>query len=242
MRRLITPILGLALAIALVATPRHAVEAGGKASPPQSSAFGKTLSEWMQLYFTWSIGGGSDHVGQVKFLPLPIDSYVSGSSTYDDPAVLQGHLDFTMEPGTPLVFPVTVFYGETYEPSTGFPPDPTLPEDLFTDDALNPINVYVDGKPVMDSSLASVRPFYFGPVPLEVVYPAPSSYGSIEAIFVQGIGFVLPPLSVGVHTITLESGLRVPPDPSIINVTLNPHGLGVQYLNTWTITVAPRKK
>jgi hypothetical protein len=244
MKRVTATILGLALAIALLATPRHTVEAGAKASPPQSSAFGMTLPEWMQQYFTWSIAGGSgpDHVGHVKFLPLPVGNPNGGSFTYADPGVLLGHLDFTMEPGTPLVFPVTVWYGEVYEPSLGFPPDPTIPGSLFTDDPRNPIRVYVDGKPVMDSTLASVRPFYFDPVPLDVVYSEPTSYGSIKAIFVQGIGFVLPPLSVGVHTVTLESGLRIPPDPSILNLTLNPSGVGVKYLNSWTITVAPGKK
>jgi hypothetical protein len=137
------------------------------------------------------------------------------------------------------VLPVTIWYGETYEPALGYPVDPALPADLFTDPAKNVIPVCIDGNPVMDSTLASVSPFYIGPAPIDVVYPQPTSYGSIAAIFVQGIGFVNTPLSVGIHTIQLLSGLRVPPDPSILNLSIYPEGAGVVYMNSRTITVAP---
>src|SRR5262249_61483645 len=99
--------------------------------------------------------------------------------------------------------------------------------------------VYIDGQAVMDSTKASVRPFYWGPVPLDVVYVEPSSYGSIATIFAQGIGFVHPPLSVGTHSIYLEAELRVPPDAAFLNLILNPNGVGVHFFNTWTITVSP---
>jgi hypothetical protein len=241
MRRiLISTTAGLALAVALLAVVGTAVEAGGKASPPQSSAFGKTLAEWAQLYITWLIGGGADHVGQVQFLPLPSGEYDGGSFTYEDPGVLTGHLDVTLAPGTPFVLPVVTWYGETYSPDTGYPDDPPIPAELFTDPDNAVIKVYIDGKRVMDSTRASVGPFYYGPVPLDVVYPEPTSYGSTAAIFTQGVAFVQPPLSVGTHTIELEAELFVPPDPEFLNLTLYPDGFGVRYFNTWTITVSPK--
>jgi hypothetical protein len=248
MRRIAAIITSLALAVALVAAPRIASEAGAEASPPDSKAFGKTLTEWMQLYFTSYYSGGGcparpcppeDHVGQVKFLPLPVGEQIGGSGTYADPAVLEGHLNVTLRPGTPFVLPVTVWVGERYEDYPVVPDDPALPADLFTDPSKNLITVSIDGKPVMNSRVASVSPFYFGPAPLGpegegVIYEEPSSYGSIAAIFVQGIGFVHPPLSVGTHTIELVSELRIPPE--LLN---SPVGLGIRYENTWTITVSP---
>ena len=240
MRRLITITTAIALAMTLLATGAATVQAGSKASPPQSSAFGKTLPEWMQLYIGWLLGGGVGHVGQVQFLPLPSGELQGGSGTYADPATLVGHLDVTLRAGSPFVLSVIGWFGETYLPETGYPDDPPLPADIFTNrDVIT--KVYIDGKPVMDSTLASVSPFYYGPVPLDVVYPAPTSYGSIGAIFTQGIGFVHPPLSVGRHTIELESELLIPPDPDFLNLAVYPDGVGVRFINTWTITVAPKR-
>jgi hypothetical protein len=240
MKRYVTKLAGAALAVTLVGASLVAVEAARGGSPPQSTAFGKTLTEWMQLYWTWALGGGGDdHVGHVKFLQLPSGEYAGGSFTYADPGVLVGHLDVSLKPGTPFVLPVSIWYGETYLPALGYPDDPPLPADLFTDPGKNLIRVSIDGKPVMDSTRASVAPFYFGPAPIDVVYPAPSSYGSTAAIFVQGIGFVHEPLSVGTHKIELLAGLRVPPDPTILNLNVYPDGSGIVFKNTWTITVAP---
>jgi hypothetical protein len=240
MRQNVSTLRGLALAIAVFGTSLTPVETVRGDSAPQSSAFGKTLTEWMQSYWKWGLGGGGDdHVGRVQFLHLPNGEYAGGSFTYADPGILVGHLDVSLKPGTPFVLPVTIWYGETYRPDLGYPDDPALPADLFTDPTKNLIKVYIDGKAVMDSTLASVSPFYFGPAPTDVVYPQPSSYGSIAAIFVQGVGFVQPPLSVGTHKIELVSGLRVPPDPTILNLNIYPEGSGVRYMNTWTITVAP---
>jgi hypothetical protein len=239
MRRVAAIITGLALAVAMLAAPRMTTEARGQASPPQSKAFGKTLTEWMQLYWTWLLGGGEDHVGRVKFLPLPdhFGDLVGGSLTYDDPGILVGHVDVTLKPGTPFVLPVIVGYAETYEPALGYPDEPALPAEVFTDPS-NLITVYIDGKPVLDSTLASVSPFYFGPAPISVTYPEPTPSGAIGAILVQGIGFVHPPLSVGTHTIELVAGVRFP--PGLITPSVYPEGQGVVFLYSWTITVSPK--
>jgi hypothetical protein len=248
MRHIVTAITGLALTVVLLTAPQTAVEAGEEASLPQSSAFDKTLSEWMQLYWTWYFEGGSDHVGWVKFLPLPAKGvHVSGSFTGDDPGVLQGHLHVTLEPDTSFVLPVSTWIGETYDPALGDPDDPPIPAKFFTDPskAIIKVNIKsIDGKVaevVMDSTQASVSPFYYGPVTLDVEYEEPTSYGAIGAIFAQGIAFVHLPLSVGVHTIDLESELLLPPDAMYLNLRVYRDGVWVRYINSWTITVPPKK-
>ena len=193
----------------------------------------------MQLYETWFIGGGSDHVGHVKFLPLPAGTQVSGSGTYDDPGVFVGHLDVSLKPGTPSVLPVTIWYGESYEPELGYPDDPALPADLFTDPAKNVIQVYIDGRPVMDSTLASVSPFYIGPRPDRCRLPPAHILRVYRRDFRAGGRLRQHSAVGGTHTIQLLSGLRVPPDSSILNLSIYPEGVGVVYMNSWTITVAP---
>ena len=49
-----------------------------------------------------------------------------------------------------------------------------------------------------------------------VVYPAPSSYGSIAALSFQGVGIVARPLSEGVHVIHLYEPLIIPAGALII--------------------------
>jgi hypothetical protein len=234
MRRIAAIITGLALAVAFVVAPRIATEAEGEAFPPHSKAFGKTLTEWMQLYVTSLLSGGEDHAGRVKFLPLPPIGDPVGV-TEDGLLIFRGHRDVTLRRGTPFVLPVAIWIGERY---LSHPPDEPLQPDVFTDPR-NLITVYIDGTPVMDSTVASVSPFYFGPAPLSVIYqpPPPPPPGAIAAIFVQGIGFVHPPLSVGTHEIVLVSELRI---PASVNPEVYPDGVGVRFENTWTITVSPQ--
>lgn len=50
---------------------------------PQTDAYGKSLTEWQLLYLTWLLGGDPvDHVGQVRFLPLP-----QGTPQGEDPVI-----------------------------------------------------------------------------------------------------------------------------------------------------------
>jgi len=238
MKRVVT-MTCLTLVVTLLVALGTTVDAGPKASPPQSSAFGKRLPEWLQLYITWLVAGGSGHVGPVTFLPLPSPNSSEGSGTFDDPATVQGHLDVSLAPGTPFVLAVVGWVGETYDPTLGYPDDPPIPAEFFTDPSKATTKVYVDGTRVMDSTIASVSPFYYGPEDLDVTYSVATGYGAIGAIFTQGIGFVHPPLSVGTHTIRLEAEIRLPPDSSFLNLSVYPDGVGARYLNTWTIVVAP---
>ena len=69
----------------------------------------------------------------------------------------------------------------------------------------------------------------FNPI---VVYPTPTSYGSVAALAYQGYAIVSPPLSVGTHVIKLY-------EPYILESPESPVSLGVIYDNTWIVTVTP---
>jgi hypothetical protein len=208
----------------LVLTLALAVPTTALAAPPgQSNAFGKSLAEWMEIYFTRVVTGDSnDRVGKVLLMPLPQGEYVSGNTTLENPLVLAGELEVTVGPGTPFVMPVATWAGETYSNGSS---DPVLPAEIFTtSNAL----VKIDGKTVLDSERSNFESFYFGPVEFvpPLFYDEPSDYGSVGVTYLQGIGFAHPPLSKGTHTMTLISEIKIPD-----------YNLHVIFMNTWTITV-----
>jgi len=92
----------------------------------------------------------------------------------------------------------------------------------------------IDGLTVLSGENKAA--FYVPVTPFDpiVVYPAPSSYGSIAALSFQGVGIVGRPLSEGVHVIHLYEPLIIPAGA----FAGLPDGLGLIYDNTWTITVA----
>jgi len=182
-------------------------------------AFGKTLGEWMALHVgrsLWAAVGVEkpDQVGNVKLMPIPEGEYQGGAGTADDPAIFEGQLDVTLRRGTAFVLPVTGWIGWTYPPEWGIPDDPPLPLSTFSG------TVSVDGRPV---TVSYFEPTYFAePIPL------PFPYTGCYSIYIQGLGVVHEPLSVGCHTMELES--------SFIWVEGN---WGTRYINTWDITVVP---
>lgn len=190
---------------------------------------GKTLNEWLDLYMTWALGGDQDdHVGKVRFMPLPTGVPVDDGSTgaADDPVTLVGEIDVTLQKGEAFVLPVAVWFGEIYEDGSI---DPVLDDSVFTQS-----NVYVaiDGKAVLDSSADDLSKNYVEPIAFDptIYYDEPTSYGSIGAVFFQGLVIVHEPLSVGKHTMTLRSELIVNDPDTGLN-------FGVIYMNTWNITV-----
>lgn len=195
-------------------------EPGGP--PPKSNAFGKPLSEWFALHWSrelWSWVGieTPDHLGHLKFLPIPAGDYIGGSGTAEDPATFAGHLDVKLKPGTAFVLPVAGWAGWAYDPVWGIPDDPPLDPSAFYG------TVELDGHPL---ALGYVAPVYYDPpIPLPDDY-----YPGMTTIYVQGLVVLHQPLSVGTHTMTLESGMSFP-DPD--------YSYGAKYLNSWTITVEP---
>ena len=210
------------------------VAAKDKTSEPGSSAYGKTLTEWMTLYFERSLSGDADSmVKQVKLLPIPAGEWQGdGSFTSDDPSTFVGAMELTLEPGTPFVLPVAVWFGESYD--TGQQDDAEVDGAIFTGSR---VLVTLDGDAIIDSDVDDLSDWYFGPTYFDppVVYDEPTDYGATQANFVQGLGFVHGPLSKGTHTLTLESEII-----AFVPDYFNPGDLdvGVKYRNTWTITVS----
>jgi hypothetical protein len=234
----------LALALAMAANPALAGSpnpgnGAPRIAPPNSSAYGKTLTEWLGVYWSWFYGGADlakSKVGEVQLMPLPAGELISGTGTPADPALYRGQLEITLPAGTPFVLPEFAWVGERYEGYPTVPDDPPMSDAVALGDVS--ITLTIDGKTVISD--ANKAAFYIPPTAFDpiVAYPTPSSYGSVAAVFFQGVGFVSPPLSVGVHVIHLyEPYLIKPGDYSGL-----PGGLGLIYDNTWTVTVVPKQE
>lgn len=61
----------------------------------------------------------------------------------------------------------------------------------------------VDGRVIADSTRSKLDCLSFGPVyfPGPIPYPEPTAYGSDAALWVAGLGILLPPMAPGEHTI-----------------------------------------
>ncbi len=229
------PMMSLALAIVAIAfcVAPAAAEQGHAhgVSPPQSNAYGNTLTGWMTTYLRWMYSGADPAqsiVGHVKMLPLPAGAYVSGDGTLDSPALYVGQLEITLPPGTPFVLPLGIWTVERYEGYPGVPDDLPIPDGAFLA-GVSP-SLIMDGKEIVSDSNKAARyvPLTtFDPI---VVYPTPSSYGSVAAVAFQGYGIVSQPLSVGTHVIHLY-------EPYLIEGP--PYTIGVIYDNTWIVKVTP---
>ena len=196
-------------------------------APPVSQADGKSLTEWLSVYWRWYYGTAQDPaqslVGRVQLMPLPAGEYVSGSGSPDDPAEFVGELAITLRPGTPFVLPLVALAGERYEGYPGVPDDDPAAFSGTTMCA----TLTIDGRTVVspaNDAAFFVPTTFFDPI---VTYPAPTSYGSVAAVWFEGIGIVSPPLLAGVHVIHLGAALIVPPF------------FGLIFDNTWTVTVSP---
>jgi hypothetical protein len=221
---LFTMLIALVGAITGPASP--AVAAGSaKPLPPQSKAYGKSLSEWMKLHAFWLLGGSqNEYVGKVRLMPLgeiSPDNCV-GEWTVASPAVCTGALTVDLKPGTPFVLPVLGWFGERYaDGSEDVPLDPKI----FTKS-----NAYVtlNGKALIDSRVDNLKRYYVAPIAFDtpIVYDQTHSNNAVAALWIQGLAFVHKPLAVGKHTLRIQSELFVPE-----------YNLGVKFDTTWTITV-----
>jgi hypothetical protein len=174
-------------------TPSHLL-------PPQSHAFGTTLEQlgvrYAQRAIESGLGGGtdlSDRLGRVQFLPTSLTEQVAV-------------FDVTLRPGTPFFATPFFIFGERYD-------DPNVPDDTPQDViALGlfetaDIRVVLDGQVVLEGTGTELAPYMFGPTYFDepIVYAEPQPRGpnlnATAALFVQGIGTLFHPLSVGQHTL-----------------------------------------
>ncbi len=206
-------------------------------APANAVVSGETLTQWMGTYFRWYYSGADpaqSKVGVVQLMPLPAGEQTGGSWTPDDPAILVGQLEITLPAGTPFVLPLDAWIRERYEGYPTVPDDPLL-SDAVALGAADPV-LTIDGRVVLSD--ANKAAFYiptttFDPI---VVYPQPSSYGSVAGLTYQGIGVIVLPLTPGTHVIHLyEPVIYQPGDYAGL-----PAGLGLVYDNTWIVTVTRR--
>jgi hypothetical protein len=182
------------------------------------------LTGWQELYWSWAFGGvtvptdqnGNAAVGNVVLMPVPI---TPGDGT-------PGHLDVTLEAGQSWVMPLWTLLGTSY--TDGTPDDPFVGIGIFR--TLD-ISFKIDGRTIVDEDNVLdffAKSTYHPPIPL------PADYAPMKAIiWVEDIGVVAHPLSVGVHTLKLD----------VKNTEALPPNFGggfSEFHNTWTVTVQPR--
>jgi hypothetical protein len=182
----------------------------------ETSHGGTDLATWMKQYWTWTISGtGTGRSGDMAYLPLPNATDPDGDGTFT------GVLDTTLAAADGFVLPMLAWVGERYDDGT---PDDDRTHFSEADFAATTVTVTLDGTKIIDSAAGPINDYYYGPLDFDapIVYPAPSDYHSIAAIWVQGIGFLHAKLTAGVHTLHLQE---------------HNAAMGLGYDNTWNITV-----
>ena len=183
-------------------------------------AYGRAVAVSQQFYWPWSFGASSRQtVGPLFMVPLP-----EGTPVSDDPFVLQGSTSLDVKPGRTLVLPISVYIGEAYDDGTQ-----DDPADSPIDFAASSLILMVDGRVVADSSRSSIDCLDFGTVRFAkpIPYETPTDYGAVAAVWVKGLGVLLPPLRPGDHQIELQ----------VVTPTADLFGVDVGYYNTWYVHV-----
>ncbi|MDB6035925.1 MAG: hypothetical protein JWM16_6263 [Verrucomicrobiales bacterium] len=198
-------VLGLVLAIP--------VFAGLQPVASSSTAYGKTLAQWQNTYFRWSLGNitlpidanGNAVVGNVVFLPIP---QTPGDGT-------PGTQNVKLGVGQAFTLPFFGFLGNSY--TDGTPPDDFLPLSVYQ---TLQISVTLDGVTLIDGR--NVMQF-FSQSSFDPVIP-----GAAPIIWLQSVSMVHNPLTPGNHVLKLD-----------VKNTEPGFGYIVEFHNTWNINVQP---
>lgn len=197
---------------AFAGSPKGACQAGG---------YNKVvLADAMAKYWAWYYGGvGTQQIGHLFLVPMP----TNGEQISDEPVIIQGDTSFTVPTGKTLVLPMSFFTGESY--TDGSFDDPA---DFPTDYKSSSLLLTVDGRVIVDSTRTKLDCVYVDLTyfPEPIVYPEPSSYDSDAAIWMTGLGILLPPMSPGEHIIDLQ-----------VVSPLSFWGMYLGYYNRWYVTV-----
>lgn len=207
--------------VALMLSAGAPAVAGSPKGVCQAGGYNKVvLANAMARYWSWYYGGvGPQQIGNLFLVPFP----TNGVQISDDPLIFQGDTSFTVRTGKTLVLPMSFFVGESYTDGTF-----DDPVDFPTDYKASSLLLKVDGRVIVDSSRTKLDCVYIDLTyfPQPIVYPEPSSYDSNAAIWMVGLGILLPPMSPGVHIIDMQV---VSPLPF--------WGMNLGYYNTWYVTV-----
>jgi hypothetical protein len=189
--------------------------------PGQSSAYGRSLAAWQDLYWRWAYGnliippdsnGNAIVGGNVVLMPLP-NAPADGTP---------GSVDVTLNNGQSFMLPLWALLGTSY--TDGTPPDPTVDVSVFR--TLD-ITFKIDGVTVIDND--NVMNYYTG-FSFDPAFPL--DFPPVNAfIWFEGIGLTHTPLTRGKHTMTLDAKNTEPVFGTFI----------FEYHNTWNLTVQAKR-
>jgi hypothetical protein len=221
-------------AICTVAFAAGALAAGtNPVSPPTSTAFGKSLDDWMgtyfrQLYTMPAVVGDKN----VTFLPIscPVDT-ATCACTDRSPTHWACTFEVTIAPGNALALPFISWIGWNTL-------DDFLPSECWGATCPASSNIYnitsifadatLDGKVIGEPSAS----YYVGPTPFEPPIACPQDWDPANmCVLYQAIGVVIKPLTPGAHQLVLNSGM-MGTDPPGVDWMLS-------YDNVWNIRVVP---
>ena len=211
---LLAALLLSAAPLAVAGSPKGICQSGGVNSV--------VLADAMAKYWSWYYGGatGPQELGRLFLVPMPTEGDWTSEGNV---LTFQGNQSFEVRTGRTLVLPLSFFLGESYVDGT-FDDPVNFPTDYKASSLL----LRVDGRVIADSSRSKLDCLYIDLTYFEepIVYPEPTSYGSNAAIWMVGLGILLPPMSPGEHIIEMEV---VSPLPF--------WGIQLGYYNTWYVTV-----
>jgi hypothetical protein len=219
-KQTLSQIIATSTLLATLATACLADLPPAPAIPGGSTSFGKTLSQWQEIYWRWFYNdlsiptdvNGNPVVDNVVLMRFPV---TSGDGT-------AGVIDLTLKAQQPFMLPLWNILGNAYNDGSI---DPYLSEEIFR--TLD-IKFAIDGVTVVNT--ANVRQFYtkfdFNP-PIPYNFPPAVSF-----IFLQGIGITHAPLTPGNHVFTLDAKNTD---------TVDFFGIQLEYHNTWNVTVLPSR-
>ena len=211
---LTTVMMALVTVLFAAATP---VANADESVQPKTSALGKSLGQWFELWSIWNspYGGGPDHHGNYRHMPLPVPDCTEPKHKRD-PWYCVGELDVSLMHDQGFFLPVNGYVGWEYLDGSE---DPLLDDSVFVD---VDVSVTLDGESFFDSEELDLTDFYSEQYYNQPLYVDPDAAGYRADIFVQGVTFLCPALSPGTHVLHLYE------DAPAWNVIWD---------NTWNITV-----
>jgi hypothetical protein len=166
---------------------------GSKGAPtnpvaqPDSRAFGKSLGEWMGIYWRQFLAGnlanGNTLDVKKNVALLPTSCALSACI-----------FNVQVRPGTALVLPLAGYLG--------FTEDDVLPDEWWGDRNHIFTETTLDGLPLAEPNAA----YYTGPIKFDPPISFTLDDGSVvQVVLHQSIGVVIKPLTPGVHTLLLHA-------------------------------------
>jgi hypothetical protein len=184
---------------AVAMAPTVAFGQGGQSPllPPNANFRGTSYDVWNAQWVAWNVATGlggqdlPDTVAKVRYLPGAF-----GPGTYTG--------EFTIAPGTAIVFPSLWAFGELYEDGSFDDPAEFGPIiQLFYETSF--IEASFDGQIVLHGLASDLPEYQFGITEFEepIYFEETNDHGAVAAIWTAGLGSIYGPMPVGTHTLHL---------------------------------------